>query len=108
MCGCEQSQQRSPLFDHFVGASKQGWRYFEAERPRGLEIDHQLVRGRHLYRQLCWPVALEDAVDVGGRTTKNIRETRSICEQAAVLGKSLEVGANGRDIIAGCRRNDCC
>jgi hypothetical protein len=36
------------LFDHLVGAGKHGCRDFQAERPRGFEIDHQLEPRRLL------------------------------------------------------------
>ena len=39
----------------------------EAERLGGLEVDHQLVLGRRLHRQVGRLLALEDAVDVAGR-----------------------------------------
>ena len=36
----------------------------EAERLRGLEVDHQLELGRRLHRQVARLLALEDAVDI--------------------------------------------
>jgi hypothetical protein len=35
-------QQTSPLFDHLVGAREERRRDFEAERLRGLEVDHEV------------------------------------------------------------------
>ena len=39
----------------------------EAERLGGLEVDHQLVLGRRLHRQVGWLLALEDAIDIACR-----------------------------------------
>jgi hypothetical protein len=39
----------------------------EIERLSGLEIDHQLVLGRCLNRQVGWLLALEDAINLTGR-----------------------------------------
>ena len=39
--GCEQLQQRSPLFDHLIGTSKHHGRHIEAERLGGLEVDRE-------------------------------------------------------------------
>src|SRR5437870_3333660 len=55
------------LLDHLVGARKQRRRNFDANRPRGLEIDHQLILGRRLHRQVGRLLALEDAIDIGSR-----------------------------------------
>src|SRR5437899_5427074 len=38
--------------DHLVGAREQRWRHVEAERLRGLEVDHQLVFSGRLHRQI--------------------------------------------------------
>jgi len=52
------------LFDHLVGGGKQRRRDGQTKRLRSLEIDHQLVFGRLLNRQLTRLSAFEDAVDV--------------------------------------------
>src|SRR6516164_4809127 len=54
-------------FDHLVGAREYGCRDFQAERLRGLEVDHQLELGRRLHWQVSGLLAFEDAVDVAGR-----------------------------------------
>src|SRR6201981_1362994 len=53
-------------FDHLLGAREQRRRHFKAERPGGLEVNHQLVPGRRLHRQVSRFLALEDAIDVAG------------------------------------------
>jgi hypothetical protein len=56
---------RFTSLDHLVGPREHGWRHVKAERFRRLEVDHQLVLGWRLYRQVGRPLALEDAVDIG-------------------------------------------
>jgi hypothetical protein len=50
-------------FNHLVSAGEQRWRDFKAERLRRLKVDHKLVLGRCLDRQVSGLLALEDAVD---------------------------------------------
>ena len=43
---------KQTLFDHFVRAGEHRCRQIEAERLGGFQIDHQLVLGRRLHRQI--------------------------------------------------------
>ena len=56
-------------------------RHGEAERLRGLEIDHQLEFGRRLHRQVGRLLALEDAIDVAGGLPVLVDPIRPIGDQ---------------------------
>ena len=55
------------LFNHVIGSSENRVRYFDTERLRGLEVDHEFVFGGRLHRQVRRLLALEDAIDVASR-----------------------------------------
>src|SRR5262249_8713996 len=61
---CSAGLRRRNLFHDLVGARQQHRRYVEAQRPRRPQVDHQLVFGRRLHRQIGRLLALEDSVDV--------------------------------------------
>ena len=58
-------------------------RHVEAERLGGLEVEHRLVLGRRLHRQVGRLLALEDAIDVAGRAPVLVDVIRPIGDQAA-------------------------
>src|SRR5215467_7089026 len=74
------------LFDHFVGALEESFRDGEADRLRGLEIDHQFEPRRLHDRQVARFLALEDATDIYAGLPVEfalIGSTGSVAEQSA-------------------------
>ena len=67
----------------------------EAERLRGLEVDHQFVLGRRLHRQVGGLLALEDAIDVAGRAPVLVGRIRPVGDQAAA-GDEVADGSRPR------------
>ena len=48
----QMSAAKQTLFDHFVRAGEHRCRQIETDRLGGFQIDHQLVLGRRLHRQI--------------------------------------------------------
>ena len=81
-------------------ASSNG-RNFEAERFCGLEVDHQLVLGRSLHRQVGRLLALEDAIDVASGASVLVEQIRPIADQAAA-GDEKAGGVDRGQFVPGC------
>ena len=55
----------------------------EAESLGSLEVDRQLVLGRHLHRKVGWFLSLEDAIDVVGGLPVHVNCISPVGHQAA-------------------------
>jgi hypothetical protein len=58
------------LFQHLVGNSEERRRHIQSERLGCFEVDDQLVFGGRLNREVGRLFALENAIDICGRTSE--------------------------------------
>jgi hypothetical protein len=94
-------QQLQALFDHLVGAGKQRRRKFEAQRLRGLEIDHQLILCWCLHRKVGRLLAFEDAIDVSSGAPVLVNPIRSLGDQAAASDEVTVAVDRGQFVPSG-------
>src|SRR6516162_1057496 len=64
------SDRNPQLFDHLGGAQHDRWGYGKAERLGGLEVHDHLEFCRKLHRKIARLLAAQNAIDIGGGTTK--------------------------------------
>src|SRR5215468_6214104 len=79
--------QRSYLLNHLVGASEQRRRNLDAERFRGVEVDHELEFRRLFDGQIGGFRALQDFVYIVRSHAEHVGQVRSIRHQAAEFGE---------------------
>src|SRR6516225_11529505 len=103
--GHSHCSKKAPLFDHLVGAGEQRWRDVEAKRFGGLEVDHKLVPGRVLHREVTRLLTLENAIDVAGGATVLIDEVGPVGHETAI-GDEVSIGIDCRQAMFGRKRDD--
>jgi hypothetical protein len=91
------------LFDHLVGEREELGRKLDAERLRGLEIDHQLELGRLLHRQLVRLGALEHLARHDAGLAHDVGDVGAVAQQTA-LGRELTQRPDNRYASLGSER----
>src|SRR6516164_3172842 len=91
VAGCTASEATTiwhrGLFDHLVGAKQERLWDGEADRLRCLEVQDHLELGRKLHREIGRLCTAQNAIDIGGGTTKEVYLVDSVVEQTAVSRK---------------------
>src|SRR5262249_39740943 len=80
-------------------------RYVEADLFGGLPINNQFELGWGLHRQLGRLGTFENAVNIGGRTLKQIVDIDSIRDQPLPFHHET-IWIDGRDTVARCESDD--
>src|SRR6516165_4520473 len=93
------------LFDHLGGAQQNRWGYGKIERVGGLAVHDHLEPGRELHREIARLLAAQDAIHIGGGTTKGVYHVGSVGEQSALSGKGRLV-SDRRYVFSGRRQYD--
>src|SRR5215471_9207601 len=88
------------LFDYLVGAGEHRRRHGETEGLGGLEVEHKLVLGRCLHRQVGRLLALENAVDVLGRAPELVNKIGPIGDKPAGGGERAVIVDSGQFVIS--------
>src|SRR3954464_11947757 len=77
---------RSSL-DHVIGAGADGGWNLDADRFRGLEVEHELELGGQNDRQVGRLIALENPPGIDATLAKGIRNVVAVTDQAAIRGE---------------------
>jgi hypothetical protein len=77
MCGAPAHVCFGPIADIIGYSITSSARNGEAQRLRGLEVDHQFILGRRLHRKIARLFAFQDAIDIAGRSPILLRKSIS-------------------------------
>jgi hypothetical protein len=87
------------LFNDFARELSDALRHGDAERLRGLEMDHEIKLARDLHRQLGRTRALEDARGVAAGDAIVLVDIRAETDQPAGM-RIFTIGKDRRDVVA--------
>jgi hypothetical protein len=93
------------LLNDLISPREERGGHIEPEGLRGLQVDHQLVAGRRLHREVGGLRPLQDAVHVFGCLSVLVDEISSKRDEAAGSNE-MPVELDSRQLILGCERND--
>jgi hypothetical protein len=92
------------LLDHLVGCREKRRRHLKADRLGSLQVDHQLVFGRRLHREIGGLLTLEDAIDISRRAAVLVEKIRPVGDQPA--GGDHEASEIDRGQLVPARQRD--
>src|SRR6516164_8530736 len=78
------NRHNQQLFDDLGGAQHYRRGYGKTERLGGLEVHGHLKLGRELHREIARLLAAQNAIDIGGGSTKDVYLVASVGEQTAL------------------------
>src|SRR6516165_2084771 len=98
-------QQKTPLFDHLVGAQQERLGEFQPKRLGGPNIDHQFDFRRLQHWQVGGLFAFEDAADIAASLTNLVRNVPAVAHQAASPNHVTEA-ITCRNRVTRCQRHE--
>src|SRR5262245_27806098 len=93
------------LFDHLVGNREQSRRNFDADCPRGCQIDDEFMPARARHREIGGLFALENAANIDPSLTPLVRRGWAVAHQSPG-NRPIAREINSGDCVARCQCED--